>query len=84
MIFQIEFSKQAAKDIKKLSPKFREKAKKILRNRISVDPYSGKALVGNMRGFYSVRLSYHDRIVYSIDDDRVVVYILRAKSHSGE
>ena len=81
MSYNVIFSQQAHKDIKKLTPKLREKAKDIIRNRISIDPYSGKHLVGNMMGYYSVRLTYKDRIVYSIDDDQVVVFVLSAKTH---
>jgi len=79
--YNVVFSRQAYKDIKKLTPNLREKAKDIIRNRISIDPYSGKHLIGNMKGYYSARLTYKDRIVYSIDDDQVVVFILSAKTH---
>ncbi len=81
MNYNVVFSHQAHKDIKKLTPKLREKAKNIIRKRISIDPYSGKPLVGNMKGYYSVRLTYKDRIIYSIDDDQIVVYVLSAKTH---
>jgi mRNA-degrading endonuclease RelE of RelBE toxin-antitoxin system len=62
--YQIRFTKQAQKDVQKLTPKLRDKLKDILRHRIAVDPYAGKPLVGELRGYYSVRLSYKDRIVY--------------------
>jgi Txe/YoeB family toxin of toxin-antitoxin system len=84
MSYKVLFSKQALKDIKKLTPKFREKLKDIIRTQISINPYSGKTLVGDMKDYYSVRLSYNDRIVYSIDDNQVVVFILRAKTHYGD
>ncbi|RLB66984.1 MAG: type II toxin-antitoxin system mRNA interferase toxin, RelE/StbE family, partial [Deltaproteobacteria bacterium] len=54
MKYNVIFSQQAYKDIKKLTPKLREKAKEIIRNRIAVDPYRGKQLVGNMKGYFSV------------------------------
>ena len=81
MKYDVVFSQQAHKYIKKLTPKLREKAKDIIRNRIAVDPYSGKHLVGNLKGYFSVRLTYKDRIVYSVDDGRVVVFIVSAKTH---
>ena len=84
MKYEIRFSRQAEKDIRKLTPKLREKLKEILRNRIAVDPYSGKALVGDLKGFYSVRLSHHDRIVYALEEDKLVVYVIRARTHYGE
>ena len=82
--YDIELTKQAQKDIKKLSPKLKEKLKDILRNKIAVDPLSGKALLGDLAGYYSVRLTFQDRIVYRIEDDRCVVIIIRAKTHYGD
>ncbi|TAN64954.1 MAG: type II toxin-antitoxin system mRNA interferase toxin, RelE/StbE family [Methylobacter sp.] len=82
--YQIEFTKQAQKDITKLTPKLKSKLKDILRNKISIWPQSGKPLVGDLTGYYSVRLSFQDRIVYRIENDRCVVLIVRAKSHYGE
>jgi Txe/YoeB family toxin of toxin-antitoxin system len=82
--YTIRFTRQAAKDIKKLSPKLQNKLKEILRHRIAEDPYSGKALVGDLKGYYSVRLSLQDRIVYSIEDTELVVMVVRARTHYGE
>ena len=84
MTYEIRFSRQAEKDIQKLTPKLKKKLMEILRNRIAIDPYSGKALVGDLKGFYSVRLSYQDRVVYSIEDEKLVVYIICAKTHYGD
>ena len=84
MKYDIRFSRQAEKDIRKLTPKLKKKLMEILRNQIAVNPTSGKALAGDLKGFYSVRLSYQDRVVYTIEDDKLVVYILWAKTHYGE
>lgn len=84
MKYEIRFSRQAEKDIRKLTPKLKKKLMDILRNQIAVDPTSGKALVGDLKGYYSVRLSCQDRVVYSIQDDKLVVYIIRAKTHYGD
>ncbi|MBD3756025.1 MAG: type II toxin-antitoxin system RelE/ParE family toxin [Gammaproteobacteria bacterium] len=83
-VFQIEFTQQAQKDIEKLSPKLKSKLKDILRHKIAVSPESGKPLVGALKGFYSVRLSFQDRIVYRIENDRCVVMVIRAKTHYGD
>jgi mRNA-degrading endonuclease RelE of RelBE toxin-antitoxin system len=82
--YRVRFSKQASKDIATLSPKLRAKLKDIVRNRLASDPYSGKALVGKLKGYFSVRLSYKDRIVYAIQDGELVVMVVRAKTHYGE
>jgi Txe/YoeB family toxin of toxin-antitoxin system len=82
--YRIRFTKLAAKDVKKLSPKQQKKLKDILRKRIAMDPYSGKPLMGELQGFYSVRLSFKDRIVYTIHDAELIVTIIRARTHYGD
>ncbi len=84
MRYEIRFSRQAEKDVRKLTPKLKKKLMDILRNRLAVDPYAGKALVGDLKGYYSVRLSYQDRVVYSIKDEKLMVYVIRARTHYGD
>lgn len=82
--YDIELTKQAQKDIAKLSPKLKSKLKDILKNKISVNPELGKPLVGDLSGYFSVSLSFHDRIVYRIESDRCVIVVIRARTHYGE
>jgi mRNA-degrading endonuclease RelE of RelBE toxin-antitoxin system len=82
--YRVRFTRQAEKDIAKLSPELRTKLKDIVRNRLALEPYSGKPLVGPLKGYYSVRLSYQDRVVYSIHDDALTVIVIRARTHSGD
>jgi addiction module RelE/StbE family toxin len=82
--YRIRFTKLAAKDVQKLSPKLQQKLKEILRNRVAIDPYCGKPLVGELKGFYSIRLSFKDRIIYSIHDDELLIVVVRARTHYGE
>ena len=56
----------------------------VLLETVAVIPYSGKPLVGDLEGFYSVRLSYKDRIVYSVDENARIVFVHRAKTHYGD
>ena len=84
MTYRVRFTRQAEKDIAKLSPKLRAKLKDIVRNRLAQEPYSGKPLVGPLKGYYSVRLSYQDRVVYSIQDDELTVIVIRARTHYGD
>lgn len=82
--YTIRFTREAGKDVKKLSPKLREKLTDIIVNRIALTPHSGKKLVGDLKGFYSVRLSLADRIVYSIDEQSRIIYVHRVRTHYGE
>jgi addiction module RelE/StbE family toxin len=81
--YKLIFSKQAKKDIEKLTPKLKEKAKKVC-IMLSENPFVGKPLLGDLKGFYSIRLTYKDRVLYSINNDEVQVYVLRVKTHYGE
>ncbi|MDA2937135.1 type II toxin-antitoxin system YoeB family toxin [Acidobacteria bacterium AH-259-A15] len=74
-------SHRAQKDISTLSPKLRAKLRDILHYQVAVDPDQGKKLIGELKGYWSVRLTYKDRVVYRIDEERPTVYILRARTH---
>ena len=84
MVYEVRFTKQAKKDTSKLTPKLKQKLKQIIKNTLLVNPYSGKQLVGDLAGFFSLRLTYQDRILYTIDDENKIVYIHRTKTHYGE
>ena len=82
--FEVRITRRAEKDIKKLTPKLKRKLRDILMEIVAKDPFQGKKLVGDLAGSYSFRLTYHDRIVYSVDVKNRVVYIERAATHYGE
>jgi len=81
--YEILFTKQALKDVKTLSPKLKRKLKSILSEMIEDDPFCGKRLLSDLEGNYSYRLNLKDRILYSIDKEKKVVYVKRAKTHYG-
>lgn len=82
--YQILITHQAKKDIDKLTPKLKAKLRDILTEIISKNPFEGKKLIGDLAGNYSYRLSFKDRIVYSIDEAGGIVYIKRTRTHYGE
>ena len=84
MVYEVRFTKEAKKDIAKLTPKLKQKLKKIIKDTIIINPYSSKKLVGDLAGFFSLRLSYKDRIIYTIDEIQKLIYIHRTKTHYGE
>ncbi len=84
MVYEVRFTKEAKKDVDKLTPRLKKKLKSIIQDTLSISPYSGKKLVGDLTGFYSIRLSYQDRILYTINDEQKLIYIHRAKTHYGE
>jgi mRNA interferase RelE/StbE len=82
--YQLRFSKQAKKDIERLTPKLRIKLKSLLVEVIAENPYEGKKLLGDLGGNYSYRLTYKDRVIYSVDEEQRIVYIKRARTHYGD
>ncbi len=82
--FAVRFTREAAKDVKRLSPHLKKKLREILLADVTTDPFSGKKLVGDLSGFYSVRLTHKDRIVYSVDETTRTIFVHRARTHYGE
>jgi mRNA interferase RelE/StbE len=80
----IPFTKQAKKDVERLPPKLKAKLRDILVEVLAENPYEGKKLLGDLAGSYSYRLTYKDRIVYSLDEERRIIYVERARTHYGE
>ena len=82
--FEIRLTKEAVKDVAKLTPKLKLKLKDMLLGNIALNPYDGKRLVGDLDGFYSMRLTFKDRIVYSVDAAAHTVFVHRARTHYGD
>ncbi len=82
--WEIRFTKQGQKDVHTLSPKLKAKLRDILLEVLSRNPYEGKKLLGDLAGSYSYRLTHKDRIVYSPDEERRIIYIERARTHYGD
>lgn len=81
--YKISFTAEAVKDTKKLTPQLKEKLKTILLA-LTHDPYLGKRLLGDLKGYYSLRLTHKDRIVYSLDEKSSTIFIHRTKTHYGD
>lgn len=81
--YAIRFTREAAKDVKRLTPRLRQKLREILLADLATAPYSGKRLIGDLDGFFSVRLSHKDRVVYSVDEKTRTIFVHRARTHYG-
>jgi mRNA interferase RelE/StbE len=82
--WEIRFTKQAKKDVDKLPPKLKAKLRDILVEVLAEEPYAGKRLLGELEGSYSYRLTFKDRIVYTLDEKRRVLYVERTRTHYAE
>jgi Txe/YoeB family toxin of toxin-antitoxin system len=83
--WQLEFSKAAVKDAKKLSAAgLKPKAQallEILRNNPLQNPPPYEKLIGDLAGAYSRRINLQHRLVYRLDEAAKVVGVLRMWSH---
>ena len=85
MKFEVLFSKQAIKDRELLkSAGLSEKARslcKILADNPFQNPPPYEKLIGDLRGSYSRRINVQHRLVYEVDKEKGIVYVLRMRSH---
>jgi mRNA-degrading endonuclease RelE of RelBE toxin-antitoxin system len=84
MAYEIRFSKTARRDVRRLTPKLKKKLKTILLEVVALDPHSGKRLVGDLEGLYSMRLTFLNQSAYSLDEAHRIVFVHRARIHYGE
>lgn len=88
MSYSIEFTPKALEGIEKLKKSGNKplikKMRKLL-DELTEHPYTGtgqpEQLKQNLTGFWSRRINQEHRIVYAVDEKRVVVTIVSAKGH---
>lgn len=87
----VEFDETARKDLKahyKSGNKATiKKIEKILLE-LTENPFEGEGqpeeLKYNFKGFWSRRINQKDRIVYRVDEDIVIVYVVSAMGHYSD
>ena len=88
MSYQLEFTQKALRDIKKL----KKKKDKYLLNKLNdvllelqKHPLIGigkpEPLKHDYQGFYSRRLNKEHRIIYKVEEDKVIVFVYSAFGH---
>ena len=85
MIWNVILSKKAVKDAKKLKRTGLKSEAERLLNILQINPFKSppryEKLVGNLQGFYSRRINIQHRLVYSVDEKRNIVHVLRMWTH---
>ena len=83
--YVILFSKQAVKDQKRLKAVGLERKTKEILSMMEQDPFiyppSYEKLIGEYRGFYSRRINIQHRIVYTVDEKKKEIHIIRMWTH---
>lgn len=78
MAYRIEYAKGVVKDLRNLPKETKSKALSIIENALASEPRSGKPLTGPYKGLWKYRIGDY-RIIYSIEDKRLVVFVLRIR-----
>lgn len=85
MGYTIKIEKDVLKDFKKAKAQKLDKKIDELIRIIKENPYqtppSYEKLVGDLKGKYSRRINIKHRLVYKVDEEEKIVYILSAWSH---
>lgn len=86
--YKLVYTKQAQKDAKKISrSNLKQKAIGLL-DILKEDPFRKppgyEALVGDLQGSYSRRISIQHRIVYQVYEKEKIVKVIRMWTHYGE
>ncbi len=74
-MFSVEYAKSVTKELKSAPKPLRARALNVAEDILARDPYQGKPLAGRYKGLYRFRVGEY-RIVYSIEKDRLVVFVL--------
>lgn len=81
MEYQLKIKPRAEKDLNNLPRKDYYKILAVL-TRLAKDPFSGKKLEGEYRGYYSIR-AWPYRVIYQILKKELVVLVIRIGQRQG-
>lgn len=85
MRWHVVFSRQAAKDARRISVAGLKRQTESLLAVLESNPFQTpphyEKLVGNLAGFYSRRISIQHRLIYSVDKKSRTVHVLRLWTH---
>lgn len=85
MTWRLEFSKAAAKDVKKLAAAGLKSKTQELLDVLRINPWQNpppyEKLIGELSGAYSRRINRQHRLVYRVDEDTRGIDILRMWTH---
>lgn len=90
MSYALSFHHQALADIKKLKKSDKNSFGKLERLlvELQVHPYSGTGKPEKLKyestGLWSRRISQKHRLIYTVNDDEVKVFIISAHGHYGD
>lgn len=76
--YKIEYARGIVKDLKNLPQEVVKKILHVAEKDLAIDPHKGRPLAGQYKGLWKYRVGDY-RIIYSIEEDRVVIFVLRVR-----
>jgi mRNA interferase RelE/StbE len=80
-MYKVVVRKKALKELKKLQVRYRRRILVALL-KLEANPYLGKALVGKLKTYYSLRV-WPYRIIYKIYKNKLIVYVIDIGHRQG-
>ena len=85
MSWELRYTKQAQKDVKKLSASGLKAKAELILNIVKENPYQNpppyEKLVGDLNGAYSRRINIQHRLVYQVYENEHIIKVLRLWTH---
>lgn len=80
-VYKVVLRKKAKKNLNKIDIRYKDRIAKAL-DALVYDPYLGKSLGGDMKGFYSLRI-WPYRVVYQVFERELSVYVMEIGHRQG-
>ena len=84
-MYKIIFSKETDKDKKKIKSAGLEEKTKVILNIVAQNPYDSsylfEKLKGDLNNYFFRRINLQNRLVYSVDEEKKEVFVVRMWSH---
>ena len=75
-IYTVIYAPRARKQIEELPPQIKLRIDNVIVNHLSVNPFFGKALKGELKGLFSYRVGDY-RIIYSISRNELIIQVIK-------
>jgi len=76
--YKVLFDDKVKKDLKKIDKLWQKKIIDTIKEKLLINPYCGKKLVGNLSPYFRIRVQDY-RVVYEIIDEEILVVVIKIK-----
>ncbi len=78
MAYKLVFDDKVIKDFKKIDKQWQIKILNVIKQKLVLNPYSGKKLVGDLSSFYRLSVANY-RVIYQILKNELIVTIIKVR-----